>query len=51
MMFELSLEQRKDLLEYFWRKPYGEAAALVAMLASLEEIKKDKDDKDKKNMS
>ena len=50
-MYKITKEQRKDLLEYFWRKPYGEAAALVAMLASLEEIKKAKDDKDKKNLS
>ena len=49
-MFEITTEQRKQLLQYFWKIPYGESAALVNMLASLPEIKKDKkDDKDKKN--
>jgi len=50
-MFTLSTEQRKQLLQYFWTRPYGEVAALVNMLAALEEKKQNKDDKDKKNLS
>ena len=34
-MFTLTEEQRKELIAYFYRRPYGEAAQLIAMLASL----------------
>ena len=34
-MFELTEEQRKQLLQYLWTRPYGEVATIVAMLASL----------------
>jgi len=34
-MFELSPEQRKQLLSYLWTRPYGEVATIIAMLASL----------------
>lgn len=34
-MYKISEEQRKQLLQYFWTKPYGEVASQVAMLASL----------------
>jgi len=34
-MFELSHEQRKQLLSYLWTRPYGEVATIIAMLASL----------------
>ena len=34
-MFTLTEEQRKQLLQYFWAKPYGEVATHIAMLASL----------------
>tara|TARA_A100001011_G_C13727910_1_gene602303 strand:+ start:74 stop:214 length:141 start_codon:yes stop_codon:yes gene_type:complete len=34
-MFELTEEQRKQLLQYLWSRPYGEVAQIVAMLASL----------------
>tara|TARA_R110002020_G_scaffold136409_1_gene304200 strand:+ start:178 stop:330 length:153 start_codon:yes stop_codon:yes gene_type:complete len=50
-MFKLKTEERKQLLQYFWTRPYGEVAALVNMLAALEEQKQNKDDKDKKNLS
>ena len=40
-MFELTEEQRKQLLQYMWTKPYGEVAALVALLASLKDKKND----------
>ena len=39
---EISEEQRKELLSYMWRRPYGEVAQLIAMLASLTTNKKDK---------
>jgi hypothetical protein len=49
-MFKMTTEQRKQLLQYFWNRPYGECAALVNMLAALPEEKQEKkDDKDKKN--
>ena len=34
-MFNISEEQKKQLLQYFWAKPYGEVAALIGMLANL----------------
>ena len=34
-MFTLTEDQRKQLLQYFWAKPYGEVATHIAMLASL----------------
>mgnify|MGYP003139732726 CR=1 FL=1 len=34
-MFELTEEQRKQLLQYLWTRPYGEVASIIAMLASL----------------
>ncbi len=40
-MFELTEEQRKQLLAYMWSRPYGEVAQLVAMLASLKNKKND----------
>ena len=39
-MFELTEEQRKQLLQYMWTRPYGEVAALVGLLASLKDSKK-----------
>jgi len=32
---EIIEEQRKQLLQYLWSKPYGEVANIIAMLASL----------------
>jgi|TARA_R110002012_G_scaffold86232_1_gene214370 hypothetical protein len=40
-MFELTEEQRKELLAYMWARPYGEVAKLIAMLASLKNKKND----------
>ena len=51
-MFEISQEQKKELLKYLAKRPYIEVAGLVAMIASLEPIKKEnkKDNgKDKTN--
>ena len=38
---EISEEQRKQLLSYMWKRPYGEVATLIAMLVSLKPIKND----------
>ena len=40
-MFELTEEQRKQLLQYLWSRPYGEVAAIIGMLASLKDKKND----------
>ena len=53
-MFTLTEENRKQLLQYFWAKPYGEVATHIAMLASLkptESKPESKDDKPKKDLS
>jgi len=34
-MFELTEENRKQLLQYLWSRPYGEVATIIAMLVSL----------------
>ena len=38
---EISEEQRKQLLSYMWKRPYGEVAQLIAMLVSLTPKKND----------
>ena len=40
-MFELTEEQRKQLLQYLWTRPYGEVANIIGMLASLKAKKND----------
>ena len=40
-MFELTEEQRKQILQYLWSKPYGEVASIIGMLASLKDKKND----------
>ena len=51
-MFTLTEEQRKQLLQYMWARPYGEVASHIAMLASLKEKQPEsKDDKSKKDLS
>ena len=47
-MFEISAEQKKELLKYLAKRPYIEVAGLVAMIASLEPVKKE-NGKDKTN--
>ena len=52
-MFELTEEQRKQILQYLWSRPYGEVATIIAMLASLKSKangKKNDDDTLKKFM-
>tara|TARA_A100001015_G_scaffold20094_1_gene23094 strand:+ start:597 stop:746 length:150 start_codon:yes stop_codon:yes gene_type:complete len=47
-MLQMTEEQRKQLLQYMWARPYGEVATHIAMLASLKptETKKDESKKD-----
>ena len=40
-MFELTEEQRKQLLQYLWTRPYGEVANIIGMLATLKNKKND----------
>ena len=49
-MFTLTEDQRKQLLQYFWAKPYGEVAQHIAMLASLKPTES-KNDEPKKDLS
>ena len=50
-MFEISEENKKDLLRYLFKRPYMEVATLIGMIAAFKPIKKDKKDngKDKTN--
>ena len=50
-MFTLTEEQRKQLLQYMWQRPYGEVAQHIAMLASLKPGETKKDDGSKKDLS
>ena len=50
-MFTLTEEQRKQLLQYMWARPYGEVATHIAMLASFKPVESKKDDKLKKDLS
>ncbi len=58
-MFTLTEENRKQVLQYLWSRPYGEVATIIAMLASLKptESKLNKttskytDDESKKDLS
>ena len=38
---QISEEQRKQLLSYMWKRPYGEVASLIAMLVNLTSPKKE----------
>ena len=40
-MFEISEQEKKELLKYLAKRPYIEVAALVNMIASLNPIKKE----------
>ena len=51
-MFTITEDQRKQLLSYMWKRPYGEVAQLIAMLASLKSEKaEEKKDGSKKDLS
>ena len=49
-MFNLTEEQRKQLLSYMWARPYGEVAQHIAMLVKLETIQEKKNDSGKKDV-
>ena len=49
MMFELSLEQRKQLVDYMARRPYAEVYQLIAMIMSLKPNKEKKEEDKKDN--
>ena len=51
MKTKITEEQRKQLLQYMWARPYGEVATHIAMLASLKPTESKKDDKPKKDLS
>ena len=42
-MYKITEEQRKQLLQYMWNRPYGEVATHIAMLACLKNIEEKKD--------
>ena len=48
-MFELTEQQRKQLLQYLMARPYAEVTQMVALLASLKPL--ESDDKSKKDLS
>ena len=50
-MFEISEEQKKELLRYLFKRPYLEVANIIGMIAALKAVKKEKKDngKDKPN--
>ena len=50
-MFKLTEEQRKQLLQYMWARPYGEVAQHIAMLAALKPVETKEDDGSKKDLS
>ena len=41
-MFTLTEEQRKQLLSYMWKRPYGEVQHLIAMLINLKKKEENK---------
>ena len=41
-MFNITEEQRKQLLQYMWNRPYGEVAQHIALLASLKSAEQEK---------
>ena len=53
-MFNITEEQRKQLLQYMWNRPYGEVAQLITMLASIkntqENIQENKNGQAKKDV-
>jgi len=49
-MFTLTEDNRKQLLQYMWNRPYGEVAQHITMLASLKPIQEKKNDTGKKDL-
>ena len=50
-MYKLSEEQRKQLLQYMWTRPYGEVHQMIAILASLQPAVDKKDEPGKTDLS
>ena len=49
-MFEISEEDKKELLRYLFKRPYLEVATLVGMIAALKPTRhREKNGKDKPN--
>ena len=48
-MYQVSEEDRKELLKYLSKKPYIEVAPLIGMLAQWKKIEREKNGKDKPN--
>ena len=48
-MYQVSEEDRKELLKYLSRRPYIEVAPLIGMLAAWKKKEKEKNGKDKTN--
>ena len=48
-MYQVSDEDRKELLKYLSRRPYIEVAPLIGMLAQWKKKEKEKNGKDKSN--
>ena len=48
-MFEISQEQKKELLKYLAKRPYIEVAALIARIAAWKKEDKKDNGKDKTN--
>ena len=48
-MFEISEEQKRELLKYLAKRPYIEVAALVNMIAGFKPIKKAKKEENGKD--
>ena len=48
-MYQVSDEDRKELLKYLSRRPYVEVAPLIGMLAQWKKKEKEKNGKDKSN--
>ena len=49
-MFNITEEQRKQLLQYMWNRPYGEVTQHITMLVQLKNIQEKKDDGEKKDV-
>ena len=48
-MYQVSEEDRKELLKYLSRRPYIEVAPLIGMLAAWKKKEREKNGKDKPN--
>tara|TARA_R100000541_G_scaffold17175_1_gene26987 strand:+ start:636 stop:800 length:165 start_codon:yes stop_codon:yes gene_type:complete len=49
-MFNLTEENRKQILQYLWSRPYGDVASIIGMLASLKTIQEKTNGQPKKDV-